>query len=318
MERGCVMDTSEPGSAAEEEEEKAMEPRPRTRSNPEGAEDRALSAQASVGNRSEGEGEAASADDSPQATAAPDGTAWPGPAPHAEVQVKTPRVNCPEKVVSVCREGAAPGPDAGVRGWRRGEAQPWLPPRRSSAWTWRRRWLCPNWSPSTGECRGAGAGTPGDPGSAVPGPSWGRGVGWGDDDAPVAAELRPPPRQVQDQRAEHLPEDDRDVREDEAQDRQVPRVRAGGGEQRRHVGEPGPRGRLRVSPPTPPSHPGSSQLSGFTSDPREVCSCLYDLETVVCKSFSIPPLGRGGRDPARVPSGVQTGSLGGANGVPRA
>ncbi|NXA57286.1 BABA1 protein, partial [Nothocercus julius] len=29
-------------------------------------------------------------------------------------------------------------------------------------------------------------------------------------------------------------------------------------------------------------------LSGFTSDPRELCSCLYDLETVVCKSFSIP------------------------------
>ncbi|KAM6231985.1 LOW QUALITY PROTEIN: BRISC and BRCA1-A complex member 1 [Harpia harpyja] len=99
MERGCVMDTSEPGSAAEEEEEKATEPRPRTRSNPEGAEDRALSAQASVGNRSEGEGEAASADDSPQGTAAPDGTAWPGPAPPTEVQVKTPRVNCPEKVI---------------------------------------------------------------------------------------------------------------------------------------------------------------------------------------------------------------------------
>lgn len=111
MERGCVMDTSEPGSAAEEEEEKATEPRPRTRSNPEGAEDRALSAQASVGNRSEGEGEAASADDSPQGTAAPDGTAWPGPAPPTEVQVKTPRVNCPEKVVSVCGEGgAAPTP----------------------------------------------------------------------------------------------------------------------------------------------------------------------------------------------------------------
>lgn len=101
MERGCGMDTSEPGSAAEEEEEKALgEQRPRTRSNPEGAEDRALSAQTSVGNRSEGEGEAASADDSPQSTAAPDGTAWPGPAHPAEVQVKTPRVNCPEKVVS--------------------------------------------------------------------------------------------------------------------------------------------------------------------------------------------------------------------------
>ncbi|XP_057241022.1 BRISC and BRCA1-A complex member 1 [Malurus melanocephalus] len=94
------MDTSEPGSAAEEEEEKAPEPRPRTRSNPEGAEDRALSAQASVGNRSEGEGEAASADHSPQATGGPAGPAWPGPtAAHTEVQVKTPRVNCPEKVI---------------------------------------------------------------------------------------------------------------------------------------------------------------------------------------------------------------------------
>ncbi|NWS07466.1 BABA1 protein, partial [Motacilla alba] len=30
-------------------------------------------------------------------------------------------------------------------------------------------------------------------------------------------------------------------------------------------------------------------LSGFTSDPREVCSCLYDLDTVVCQSFSILP-----------------------------
>ncbi|XP_017689831.1 PREDICTED: BRISC and BRCA1-A complex member 1 [Lepidothrix coronata] len=93
------MDTSEPGSAAEEDEEKAPEPRPRTRSNPEGAEDRALSAQASVGNRSEGEGEAASADHSPQGPAGPDGTAWPGPAAPTEVQVKTPRVNCPEKVI---------------------------------------------------------------------------------------------------------------------------------------------------------------------------------------------------------------------------
>ncbi|NXO54951.1 BABA1 protein, partial [Aramus guarauna] len=106
-----VMDTSEPGSAAKEEEEKGTEPRPRTRSNPEGAEDRALSAQASVGNRSEGEGEAASADDSPQGTAAPDGTAWPGPAPPTEVQVKTPRVNCPEKVVQDQRAEHLPEDD---------------------------------------------------------------------------------------------------------------------------------------------------------------------------------------------------------------
>ncbi|XP_078235066.1 BRISC and BRCA1-A complex member 1 isoform X2 [Pogona vitticeps] len=95
------MDTSEPSSAAEEEEERgAAELRPRTRSNPEGAEDRALSAQASVGSRSEGEGEAASTGDSPPSTpapAGPDGKSWP--APPAEYQVKTPRVNCPEKVI---------------------------------------------------------------------------------------------------------------------------------------------------------------------------------------------------------------------------
>ncbi|TNN35594.1 BRISC and BRCA1-A complex member 1 [Liparis tanakae] len=33
-------------------------------------------------------------------------------------------------------------------------------------------------------------------------------------------------------------------------------------------------------------------LSGFTSDPRELCSCLYDLETNVCESFSILPPSR--------------------------
>lgn len=94
------MDTSEPGSAAEDEEEKVPELRPRTRSNPEGAEDRAPSGQAGVGNRSEGEGEAASAGHSPQASSGHPGPAWAGPtAAPAEVTVKTPRVNCPEKVV---------------------------------------------------------------------------------------------------------------------------------------------------------------------------------------------------------------------------
>lgn len=67
---------------------------------------------------------------------------------------------------------------------------------------------------------------------------------------------------------------------------------------------------MGTSPHLP--HPDPSQLSGFTSDPREVCSCLYDLETVVCKSFSIPPpvgLGQGARTPR--------GPLG-ADRVPRA
>ncbi|XP_059725893.1 BRISC and BRCA1-A complex member 1 isoform X1 [Haemorhous mexicanus] len=116
------MDTSEPGSAAEDEEEKVPEVRPRTRSNPEGAEDRAPSGPGSAGNRgeapgnrgeapgnrgeapgnrSEGEGEAASAGHSPPGQP---GTAWHGPGSgqhgqHGEVTVRTPRVNCPEKVI---------------------------------------------------------------------------------------------------------------------------------------------------------------------------------------------------------------------------
>ncbi|RMB89750.1 hypothetical protein DUI87_33765 [Hirundo rustica rustica] len=94
------MDTSEPGSAAEDEEEKVPELRPRTRSNPEGAEDRAPSGQAGVGSRSEGEGEAASAGHSPQAGSGHPGSAWHGPgATPAEVTVKNTRVNCPEKVI---------------------------------------------------------------------------------------------------------------------------------------------------------------------------------------------------------------------------
>ncbi|XP_062814963.1 BRISC and BRCA1-A complex member 1 [Anolis carolinensis] len=78
--------------------------RPRTRSNPEGAEDRAPSAATVtpgtpvpglVGSRSEGEGEAG-----PQSatnTAGPASPAtWPPP---ADFRVKTPRVNCAEKVI---------------------------------------------------------------------------------------------------------------------------------------------------------------------------------------------------------------------------
>ncbi|XP_040598078.1 BRISC and BRCA1-A complex member 1 isoform X2 [Mesocricetus auratus] len=74
----------------EDGEEPTPEPRPHTRSNPEGAEDRALGAQTHVGSRSEGEGEAASV-----AGAGP--KPWQVPAP--EVQIRTPRVNCPEKVI---------------------------------------------------------------------------------------------------------------------------------------------------------------------------------------------------------------------------
>ncbi|CAI9531430.1 unnamed protein product [Staurois parvus] len=86
------MDTSE----SADDGERAVEQRPRTRSNPEGAEDRAAPIQPVVGSRSEGEGEAAQVEDpSPPATAPPSCALPPPP----EYQIKTPRVNCPEKVI---------------------------------------------------------------------------------------------------------------------------------------------------------------------------------------------------------------------------
>uniref|UniRef100_A0A3B4ZTN2 BRISC and BRCA1-A complex member 1 n=1 Tax=Stegastes partitus TaxID=144197 RepID=A0A3B4ZTN2_9TELE len=95
----CVsMETPEPGPA--DGEERLVELRPRTRSNPEGAEDRRSSTgslggnsnpnipQPAVGSRVEGEGEASTSDSPP--TSVP---------PPAEYQLRVPRVNCPEKVI---------------------------------------------------------------------------------------------------------------------------------------------------------------------------------------------------------------------------
>ncbi|XP_016143638.1 BRISC and BRCA1-A complex member 1-like [Sinocyclocheilus grahami] len=130
------METPEPGQA--DGEEQMVELRPRTRSNPEGAEDRRSSTgslnnslasppQPAVGSRVEGEGEAASSDSPPtsaSAAAAPVtatgnstaslpamastvkerpkppqaaiGTQIP---PSAELHLRAPRVNSPEKVI---------------------------------------------------------------------------------------------------------------------------------------------------------------------------------------------------------------------------
>lgn len=129
------METSDPGPADGEE-------RPRTRSNPEGAEDRRSSngslnstppPQPAVGSRVEGEGEASSTDGAPNSTStitttvpaqaaaaaatttasvtAPVSAATDRPKaaqpsvpppmpPPVELQIRAPRVNCPEKVVS--------------------------------------------------------------------------------------------------------------------------------------------------------------------------------------------------------------------------
>ncbi|XP_026861236.2 BRISC and BRCA1-A complex member 1 [Electrophorus electricus] len=127
------METSDPGPA--DGEERMVELRPRTRSNPEGAEDRRSSngslnstppPQPAVGSRVEGEGEASSTDSPPNSTttitttvptpiaASASATASvPSPASGAKDRPKTtlppqippaaelraPRVNCPEKVI---------------------------------------------------------------------------------------------------------------------------------------------------------------------------------------------------------------------------
>lgn len=83
----------------EQQQQQATEPRPPMRSNPEGAEDRALGAQASVGSRSEGEGEAASTDDGPPGVSGASTKPWQVPPAAPEIHVRTPRVNCPEKVI---------------------------------------------------------------------------------------------------------------------------------------------------------------------------------------------------------------------------
>ncbi|XP_076880537.1 BRISC and BRCA1-A complex member 1 [Brachyhypopomus gauderio] len=132
------METSDPGPA--DGEERMVELRPRTRSNPEGAEDRRSTngslnstppPQPAVGSRVEGEGEASTTNTPPNSTssittavpapstAAVSATAAvPGPAPGAkdrpkttqpsipphippgaDLQLRAPRVNCPEKVI---------------------------------------------------------------------------------------------------------------------------------------------------------------------------------------------------------------------------
>lgn len=138
-----AMETPEPGQA--DGEERMMDLRPRTRSNPEGAEDRRSSTgslnnsslasppQPAVGSRVEGEGEASSSD-SPPISATTITAAAPAPVaaagnttasmpalasavkerpkppqpsmatqipPSAELHLRAPRVNCPEKVVRV-------------------------------------------------------------------------------------------------------------------------------------------------------------------------------------------------------------------------
>uniref|UniRef100_H3CXU5 BRISC and BRCA1-A complex member 1 n=1 Tax=Tetraodon nigroviridis TaxID=99883 RepID=H3CXU5_TETNG len=103
------METPEPGPA--DGEERLVELRPRTRSNPEGAEDRRDStgslggnpnpsmSQSAVGNRVEGEGEASTSDSPPSSTSTAAAPQSAAPTAATEYQLRVPRVNCPEKVI---------------------------------------------------------------------------------------------------------------------------------------------------------------------------------------------------------------------------
>uniref|UniRef100_A0A3P9KVG9 BRISC and BRCA1 A complex member 1 n=1 Tax=Oryzias latipes TaxID=8090 RepID=A0A3P9KVG9_ORYLA len=79
------METPEPGPA--DGEERPVELRPRTRSNPEGAEDR----RSSTGSLGEGEGEASTSDSPPSSVTTTVSV--------AAYQLRVPRANCPEKVI---------------------------------------------------------------------------------------------------------------------------------------------------------------------------------------------------------------------------
>uniref|UniRef100_A0A3Q4I3H0 BRISC and BRCA1-A complex member 1 n=1 Tax=Neolamprologus brichardi TaxID=32507 RepID=A0A3Q4I3H0_NEOBR len=103
------MDTPEPGQA--DGEERLVELRPRTRSNPEGAEDRRSStgslggngnpsiSQPAVGSRVEGEGEASTSDSPPSSTTATISVSTAQAVAPTAYQLRVPRVNCPEKVI---------------------------------------------------------------------------------------------------------------------------------------------------------------------------------------------------------------------------
>lgn len=192
--------------------------------------------------------------------------------------------------------------------------------RRSSAWIWRRRWLCPNWNPLTGECwgllsAGLAPGTlalpsPARTGAGVVG-AWG-GTHWSPLSSGPRGRSKTNALNISQKMIEMFVRTKHKI--DKCHEFALVVVNNDATWVSGAAGTEGDTG--TATAPCPP-HPGSSQLSGFTSDPREVCSCLYDLETVVCKSFSIPPpvgLGWGGWDRAES-LGCKWSPLG-ANGVP--
>ncbi len=173
------METPEPGQA--DGEEQMVELRPRTRSNPEGAEDRRSSTgslnnslasppQPAVGSRVEGEGEAASSDSPPTSASA---AAAPVPAtaslpamastvkerhkppqvaistqipPSAELHLRAPRVNCPEKVVRLSINRTSGYLNLKTLPSVKLSCNVFFFLNRSSVWTFLRRCLYRNWS----------------------------------------------------------------------------------------------------------------------------------------------------------------------------
>ncbi|RLV62559.1 hypothetical protein DV515_00019189 [Chloebia gouldiae] len=238
------MDTSEPSSAAEDEEEKVPDVRPRTRSNPEGAEDRAPSSPGGAGNQREPVG-----------------------------NLREPVGNRGEAVGNLREAVGNRGEALGNRGealGNRGEA------------VGNQREAVGSRSEGEGEAASAGHSPPGGP--AQPGTAWhGPGGAQHSEVTVRTPRVNCPEKLI--------------ICLDLAEEMALPKLESLNGTRSNAltVAQKMIEMFVRTKHKIDKSHEfalvvvnnDSTWLSGFTSDPREVCSCLYDLDTVVCQSFSI-------------------------------
>uniref|UniRef100_A0A674HVT7 BRISC and BRCA1 A complex member 1 n=1 Tax=Taeniopygia guttata TaxID=59729 RepID=A0A674HVT7_TAEGU len=246
------MDTSEPSSAAEDEEEKAPEVRPRTRSNPEGAEDRAPSGPGGAGGQREPVGNRGDAVGNLREPVGNRG--------EAVGNQREPVGNRGDAVGNQREPVGNRGDAVGNRGEAVGNQREAVGSR------------------SEGEGEAASAGHS-PPGPAQPGTAW---------HGPGEVTVRTPRVNCPEKLIICL---------DLAEEMALPKLESFNGTRSNAltVAQKMIEMFVRTKHKIDKSHEfalvvvnnDSTWLSGFTSDPREVCSCLYDLDTVVCQSFSI-------------------------------
>ncbi|XP_072775351.1 BRISC and BRCA1-A complex member 1 [Taeniopygia guttata] len=249
------MDTSEPSSAAEDEEEKAPEVRPRTRSNPEGAEDRAPSGPGGAGGQREPVGNRGDAVGNLREPVGNRG--------EAVGNQREPVGNRGDAVGNQREPVGNRGDAVGNRGEAVGNQREAVGSR------------------SEGEGEAASAGHS-PPGPAQPGTAW---------HGPGEVTVRTPRVNCPEKLIICL---------DLAEEMALPKLESFNGTRSNAltVAQKMIEMFVRTKHKIDKSHEfalvvvnnDSTWLSGFTSDPREVCSCLYDLDTVVCQSFNLDGL----------------------------